>query len=625
MSGSHPRAQAVASTLIRQARLVPVGSPVPTDEPVDLRIRDGVVREVAARLGATGDEEVVDAGGRWAIPGLWDQHVHMVQWAQTLVRLDLRGTSSPAEVTRIVGDHIAQLPAGRRGSVVSGFGHRSATWSQQPTVAELDAVSGDHPVVLVSGDGHSGWLNSRALALFGVPPRSGPLDENDWFPIFARLGDLPGAEDQTEAGYHRAVQDAAAKGIVGVVDMEFGPGWRDWPERFARGIDQLRTRPATYPDRLDEVLAAGLHSGQELSGGGGLLTMGPLKIVSDGSLNTRTAYCHQPYADAESLEFPRGKQNYRPEELTGLVGRAHAGGLEAAVHAIGDAAVATALDAFQGVGASGSIEHAQLMAPQDITRMGRLGVRASVQPAHLLDDRDVTQQCWPDRADRCFPLRSLLQAGVTLAMGSDAPVAPLDPWLAMAAAVHRSADEREPWNPAQALTAAEALAASTDGQETLAASSRGDVVLLDDDPLGVVGDSAAVAEHLRACGWPPPSSPAGRPTCRSESLWQPVTAPPPPELHLVRVKAKNEAVAPATTRLPLLPLTRAHSQPGSLLPGLLAATRTGPHRLATTSLPLDQVCITSNALGALPSAAELVVAVPPSAPDDLRLGHLTQE
>jgi predicted amidohydrolase YtcJ len=209
--------------------------------------------------------------------------------------------------------------------------------------------------------------------------------------------------------------------------------------------------------------------------------MGPLKIISDGSLNTRTAYCNEPYACRESLEFPRGKLNYSPEELTELVARAREGGLRAAVHAIGDAAVSIALDAFGASGAVGSIEHAQLVVPADVRRMGRLGIPASVQPAHLLDDRDLTHRCWPDRADRCFPFRAMAEAAVRLLMGSDAPVARLDPWLAMAAAVHRSGDEREPWNPAQSLTAQEALAASTDGQGTVGVGSRGDLVLLDDD------------------------------------------------------------------------------------------------------------------------------------------------
>jgi predicted amidohydrolase YtcJ len=351
--------------------------------------------------------------------------------------------------------------------------------------------------LLISGDAHNGWLNSQAMRLLAVAPRTGPLDENEWFPILFRLGDLPGAEEETEAVYRKAVEDAAAKGVVGIVDMEFSRGYVDWPEWFARGINQLRVRTATYPDRMEEVVGAGLRSGQDLPGGGGLLSMGPLKIISDGSLNTRTAYCHEPYADAQSLEFPQGKQNYSLEELTGLMERARECGLETAVHAIGDAAVTSALDAFAATGAAGSIEHAQLVTLSDLTRMGRLGVRASVQPSHLLDDRDVTQQCWPDRANRCFPLRSMIEAGVRLVMGSDAPVAPLDPWLAMAAAVHRSADDREPWNPGQSLTTPQALAASTDGQGTVAPGNRGDLVLLDEDPLQTVTDSAALAGHLR--------------------------------------------------------------------------------------------------------------------------------
>jgi predicted amidohydrolase YtcJ len=485
------------SALIRHARLVSVGSPPPTDEPVDIRIDNGTVSEVAPQLRPRRGDRVVEAGGRWAMPGLWDRHVHMDQWAQTRTGLDVSRAESAAEVARIVAQHIRELPATGPGTVVHGYGYRSATWPRPPMVSELDAVSGDHPVVLVSGDAHNGWLNSRALELLGVGPRTGSLIEREWFDVFARLNELPRAGQESDAAYRDAVADAAARGVVGIVDMEFAAGYLDWPARFAEGIDQLRVRTATYPDRLEDVISADLRSGQKLPEGRGLLTMGPLKIISDGSLNTRTAYCFEPYADAQSLEFPRGKQNYDVSELVFLLRRATECGLEVAVHAIGDAAVAAALDAFEATEAIGSIEHAQLVAPPDIVRMGYLGVRASVQPAHLLDDRDVTSRYWPDRANRCFPLQSMIRSGVALAMGSDAPVAQLDPWHAMAAAVHRSTDEREPWNPAEALMAAQALAASTDGQRTLATGSRGDVVLVDDDPLRPCGDTGATAKHLR--------------------------------------------------------------------------------------------------------------------------------
>lgn len=504
-------------TLIRNARLVPVGGRTAPEHPVDLRIRDGKVTEVAVSLEADRDEQVHDASGRWAIPGLWDAHVHMAQWSLARARLDLAGTGSATEGADRVRREVARRAReGDRTSVIVGYGHRSAMWPRPATVAELDAVSGEHPVILVSGDAHNGWLNSAALGLLGLLPRAGALDEDDWFPVFARLDDLPGATAAKEHAYREAAHAAAAKGVVGITDMEFSGAVREWPERFSAGLTTLRVRTAVYAAELAHVLEAGWRSGDPLGDSSGLIEMGPLKIISDGSLNTRTAYCCEPYADASAahLEHPRGKQNTSPEQLRELVGRAHAAGLRVAVHAIGDAAVSSALDAFATTGATGSIEHAQLVRLEDLERMGRLGVVASVQPAHLLDDRDVTMACWPDRADRCFALRSMLDAGVRLAMGSDAPVAALDPWLTLAAAVHRSADGREPWHPEQAVSVAEALAASTDGQGTLGVGSRGDLVLLDADPLVrdvPSTDTAAVGARLR--GLPVAATfLAGRPT-----------------------------------------------------------------------------------------------------------------
>ncbi|WP_238706038.1 amidohydrolase family protein [Serinicoccus marinus] len=142
------------------------------------------------------------------------------------------------------------------------------------------------------------------------------------------------------------------------------------------------------------------------------------------------------------------------EELTELLHRAKGAGLEAALHAIGDAAVGAVLDAFAASGAVGSVEHAQLVDPADVRRWAALPQRvvASVQPAHLLDDRSVTEQCWPDRTDRTFTLRSFLDAGIELTLGSDAPVSPLDPWQAMAAAVHRGPEDGESWHPEQEIT-----------------------------------------------------------------------------------------------------------------------------------------------------------------------------
>lgn len=487
----------MSSLLVRQARIVPIGGRSAPSGAVDVRIVGDRVVEVAPTVRPDAQDEVLDAEGRWLVPGLWDQHVHLGQWAATADRLDLSSTTSPEDALRLVGAEVGARRGGAADTVIQGFGHRTAAWERQPTVAELDAVSGATPVVLISGDAHHGWLNSAALRLLDVPPREGVVEENEWFPVFARLDDVTTTADGRRTAYAKVLDAALRRGVVGVRDMEWADNATDWARRSADGLAVLRVRTATYAAGLADTIAAGRRSGDVLDEAG-LVTMGPLKIISDGSLNTRTAFCNDPYVGDDVLEFPRGRANNTPEELADLLAQAVAHGLDVAVHAIGDAAVSIALDAFWDTGAHGSIEHAQLVAPADVKRMGRLGVIASVQPAHLLDDRDVTQQCWPDRADRCFPLRSMLEAGVTLALGSDAPVAPLDPWEAMAAAVHRSGDDREEWNVAETITVSEALAASVDGAQTVAVGSLADLVLLEADPYAAGPSGADAAAHLRS-------------------------------------------------------------------------------------------------------------------------------
>jgi predicted amidohydrolase YtcJ len=531
-------------TLLRRVRLVPVGGRPAPDGEVDLRLAGGVVTEVAPALVPSPDEQVLDAEGRWAVPGLWDAHVHLGQWALSRRRLDLSGTRSPEEALHRLGAELDRRAAvGDRHRLVVAAGHRLAAWPRVPTVAELDAVVGERPVVLVSGDVHNGWCSSAALALLEVPPSAtapgaGPLEEDDWFPVMARLGPLERREQAGGAltAYRETVGAAAARGVVGVGDMEWEDGWREWPGRVAAGVTSLRVRTAVYRDRLGAVIDAGLRSGDVLDEAG-LVTMGPLKVISDGSLGTGTAWCHDPYPASAPAADPRsqrssaadrlvgatsaradvsdrqgrsraergrgrGRQNVPVAELTDLLARATSCGLGVAVHAIGDAAVADALDAVAATGAAGSVEHAQLVDLADLDRMARLGVVASVQPAHLVDDRELTDDLWADRAGRAYAFRSMLDAGVRLALGSDAPVAPLDPWLAMAAAVHRTGDAGPPWHQDQAVTVADALAASTDGRRTLAPGDRADVVLLDADPLGrdlppVPDRSRALASRLR--------------------------------------------------------------------------------------------------------------------------------
>lgn len=475
--------------LIGGARVVPLHDRnTPPDRPVDLLIVDGVVTEIGDL--SYPDVERLDADGRWLIPGLWDHHVHLGQWSLNRRRLDLSGAESVDDVLDAVRRRIEERP----GRAVVGYGHRPPAWVPQPSVAALDAVTGEIPAVLISGDAHHAWVNTAAQRALGLEFRDDMVRENEWYASYERLPVLGPDQTYSAPGYRTALLSAAAMGVVGMVDLEFLGNVEDWQRNWSEGCDLLRIRTATYTDGLDEVIRAGYRSGQPLVRDDDRLVMGPLKIISDGSLNTGTAWCCDPYETGALEGHPAGASNQTARELEELHARAHAAGLEVATHAIGDAAVDQALTCYERTGARGSIEHAQLIRRQDSRRMAAAGIRASVQPAHLLDDRDPTDEMWPGQTGRCFAFRWMADDGVQLAFGSDAPVAPLDPWLAIAAAVHRSADDREPWHPEQSLTTQEALAASVDGAGTVGVGSTADLVLLDRDPLQSHPDPR---EHLR--------------------------------------------------------------------------------------------------------------------------------
>jgi predicted amidohydrolase YtcJ len=487
----------VGSFLLRRVRLVPVDHErsIPGST-VDIRVTDGTIVEIAPQLVRTAGEELVDGEGRFLIPGLWDTHVHMGSWTIASRRVDLSGTSGPQEAADVVAGHLAHLAAaGTSPDALVGFGHRSATWADPPTVALLDQAAPEVPVALISGDGHTGWVNSVLLRRFGLGSRDGPLEENDWFGIHDAVADLAGLRLDDD-GYRRGIDHAARCGLVGIVDMQDAANTLEWPERVSRGLHGLRVVAATYPRLVDRLIETGHRTGAGLPGGGGLVTVGPVKVISDGALSSRTALCFDAYSGTPGPPS-FGVGNISPADLTELAHRAQRHGLELAIHAIGDQALSTALDSLTAAGATGVIEHAQLALPDDMARMAALGVRASVQPAHLLDDRDTADRVWAGRTGRSFAFASILRAGVRLTFGSDAPIAPLDPWLAMAAAVHRSGDERPAWHPEQALTPREALAASTNGAGTPRQGSTADFVLLDQSPYPPAGSSADQAAALR--------------------------------------------------------------------------------------------------------------------------------
>lgn len=459
--------------LLRNARLLS-GSGVPgEDKEVDILIQRGHVVAVGdtADAGLTPDE-VVDLEGRWVMPGLWDHHVHFTQWAILRRRLDLSGARSAAAAGQIVAArHRAEM---ERYEPLIGYGYRDAMWDDEPTAQLLDDVVPDRPVVMLSGDMHACWVNTAARERYGLHT-AGVLREQAAFDLQIRLEKAaPGDEDLAISD---AAVVAASRGVVGIVDLEMGNNLAGWTERMSRGLHALRVTSGFYPPQLDERIEAGWHTGAVVPGTNDLLTIGPLKFLTDGSLNTRTAYCHEPYIGGDN----RGELVIPPEETRAYLRRAVEHGFNVAVHAIGDAAVTHALDAFEATGATGTIEHAQLVSDADIPRFAQLGVAASVQPSHLWDDRDPTERIWPDRAGRAFPLGALHTAGARLLLGSDAPVSPLNPWQGIAAAIHRSGDHREPWHQEHALTREQALI-GTAGSLGIIAGMVADLIVIEANP-----------------------------------------------------------------------------------------------------------------------------------------------
>ncbi|GAA1138241.1 amidohydrolase [Nesterenkonia lutea] len=449
-----------------------------------------------AAAGAPGSlaGDSLDAAGRFLIPGLWDHHVHFTQWVIQRQRLDLADTASAADVLQLVRGALASGQTASSGVV--GYGFRDGLWPDLPTLRSLDEATGSVPVGLISGDLHCIWLNSALQRKLGVcTDSSGLLREGESFAVMDQLQDPAALTTQI---YAQTAADAARRGVVGIVEFENADNIGQWPLRTAAGVDSLRVEVSVWPDSLQAAIAAGLKTGDVLDERG-LVTMGPLKVISDGSLNTRTAWCWEPYPDVD-LGHPHscGMQTVPIEELQQVMRQARDAEIAAAIHAIGDRANSAVLDAFEALGMRGVIEHAQLLRWEDIPRFAHLGLTASVQPEHAMDDRDVADAFWAGRTERAFPLDALNRAGVPLRLGSDAPVAPLDPWVAMAAAVSRSRDGRRAWHPEQRLDPATALAAAVRGGTAGGAAGRGtagaghlvrpgdiaDLVVVDSDPLG---------------------------------------------------------------------------------------------------------------------------------------------
>lgn len=479
---------------------------------VDVVVGDG--RIIAVRPGgdaARADVAHVDLAGRTIVPGLWDMHAHLTQWALARGRLDLAAATSAHAATRLVARTLQARPTAEADDLLVGRRMRSATWPDVPHRDLLDQVAPTTPVVLQNIDLHTVWCNSAALARFGPDDHpTGVLREADCYRIVESLPD--GTAASRDALVADTLADAAARGVVGIKDFEFGDGVLDWQRRLRVGRPPVRIDTTIYPAHLDAAVERGWPTGTVVPDTHGLVRNGHLKVFVDGALNSGTALCHDPVVvglpviatDPADGLADHGHLATPPDELRALLSRAWQHGIAPAVHAIGDRAVTIALDAFEHVGCPGRIEHAQLVTDADLPRFARPDLVAGVQPAHCTDDRDVTDDRWSDRAERAYRFVDLLAAGARLEFGSDAPVSPLDPWAGIASAVTRTDDERPSWHPEQCLDAATALALSARGRQRVHAGDPADLVVCDEDPTTCSIDllrAGPVAATMMAGRW----------------------------------------------------------------------------------------------------------------------------
>jgi len=458
---------------------------------------DRIAGGVGTHETALASPDRVDLGGRCVLPGFNDSHVHFPTWALAQREVRLEGTSSLDEALQRVAAATKDVEPGRW---LRGLGWRSGEWSPptEPTKEALDRVTGDTPTALMARDYHSLWLNSAALAR-----ANGDLDVEGGVVVRDERGEPTGVlreecawhfrdthvrptEDELVDASREGVRIAIARGVTAVHDKD---GWLGalavWQRLREEGHLDLRVWQSLPAEQVDELADLGIRSGF----GDDLVRIGYLKAFMDGTLGSQTARM----LDGSGVEITS------KEQLIEIIRRGAQAGLPVAVHAIGDLGNRQALDAFeetrsawQPLGLRHRIEHAQVLAAEDLPRFAELGVAASVQFSHAPSDRDLADRFWGGKTAGAYAYRSLRDSGALVANGSDAPIEELDPWAGVCAGVLRTIDDRAPWHPEQRLTLNEALEATTVNPAWLARDEhrRGklipgflaDLVVLDRDP-----------------------------------------------------------------------------------------------------------------------------------------------
>ena len=454
----------------------------------------------------------LDGEGKVMIPGMIDAHVHVMDIGFAALTLDLSDTTSLEDALLKIRAFAEENP-GRPWILGRGWNQEKWGLGRFPTAAELDAVVSDRPVWLERADNHANWGNTLAITTAGVTaktpdPAGGKIIRDakgnpagvfvdNAVQLVGKVVPPPRPEDR-DLAFAKAQQVLLTKGVTAVADM--GTEMADWGTfRRAGDAGRLQIRIMAYADSFETLE---LVAGPEPTGWlyDDKLRMGGIKLYLDGALGSRGAVLKAPYHDDPGA---KGLPLLTPAQLRNLMSRAAMDNFQTAVHAIGDAANAEVLTAIGELSESYTgdrrwrIEHAQIVDPADLPKLGQHGVIASMQPLHQTSDRLMAEaRLGPDRLDGAYPWRSVMKVGGRLAFGSDAPVEPADPWAGIAAAISRTDANGEPfggWFPQEAVSREAALAGFTadaayagfaEGRfGRLVPGERADFLLVDRDPL----------------------------------------------------------------------------------------------------------------------------------------------